>query len=95
LFEETTKTLFCGDLFTQVGAPPPVLTDDLVPAAMAAEEMFHSSSLAPQTGATIRQLAALEPETLAVMHGASFRGDGRAALHSLADAYDELAASST
>lgn len=93
LYEETTKTLFCGDLFTQIGAPPPILSDDLVPAAMAAEEMFHSSSLAPQTGATIRSLAELEPATLAVMHGASFRGDGRAALTALADAYDELAAS--
>ena len=91
LYEETTKTLFCGDLFSQVGAPPPIVSHDLVAPALAAEEMFHSSSLTPQTGATMRALADLEPTTLAVMHGSSYRGDGRTALVALADAYDDLA----
>src|SRR3954463_2008195 len=69
LFEETTGTLLCGDLFTQTGAGPALSHDDILDAAMAAEEMFHSSSLAPQTGATIRALGDLDPTTLAVMHG--------------------------
>jgi len=92
LFEETTKTLFCGDVFTQTGTPDPVTSDDLVPAAMEAERLFRSSTLAPQTGTTLRGLGDLEPETLAVMHGSSFHGDGRAALYALADAYDALTA---
>ena len=50
LFEETTGTLLCGDLFTQVGACPALTTNDIVEPAVAAEEMFHSTSLAPHTG---------------------------------------------
>lgn len=38
--------------------------------------------------ATLRELAELKPSTLAIMHGASFRGDCAAALNSLADAYE-------
>jgi flavorubredoxin len=90
LFEETTGTLLCGDLFSQVGAPAALTTDDIVEPALAAEAMFHSTALAPQTGATLRRLGDLEPTTLAVMHGSSFQGDGRAALHQLAAAYEDL-----
>src|SRR5215207_6797918 len=85
LYEETTRTLFCGDLLSQVGAPTALTDDDLVDSAVVAEDMFHSSSLAPQTMSTIRGLGDLEPTTLAVMHGSSFEGDGRRALHDLAD----------
>ncbi len=88
LFEETSATLLCGDLFSQVGAPPALTTDDLVAPAMAAEAMFHATSLAPHTAGTLRGLGDLEPTTLAVMHGSSFQGDGRRALHELAAAYE-------
>jgi flavorubredoxin len=92
LFEETTGTLLCGDLFSHVGAPPALTTDDLVEPAMAAEAMFGASALSPRTGATLRSLGDLEPTTLAVMHGSSFQGDGRKALHELAAAYESMAA---
>lgn len=92
LYEETTGTLLCGDLFTHVGAPPALVSGDVVGPAMEAEGMFHSTSLAPHTGATLRALGDLRPRTLAIMHGSSFTGDGRQALHDLASAYDELAA---
>jgi flavorubredoxin len=92
LFEETTRTLLCGDLFSSVGAPPALVEDDIVGPAIAAEAMFHATSLAPRTGATLRALGDLEPTTLAIMHGPSFRGDGRQALQDLAAAYDGLAA---
>ena len=49
--------------------------------------MFGFSSLAPTTPAIIASLAELAPQTLAVMHGSSFTGDGRAALGALADDY--------
>src|SRR6185369_13335351 len=55
--EETTATLFCGDLLTHLGNPPAVTNDDIVGPAIAAENMFHASSFAPGTAATIRQLA--------------------------------------
>src|SRR4051812_46590115 len=88
MYEETTGTLLCGDLFTQAGAPVALTSDDVVDPALVAEEIFHSTALAPQTGATIRALGDLEPTTLAIMHGSSYQGDGRKALYGLADAYD-------
>lgn len=86
LFEETTKTLLCGDLFSQIGATPAITTGDVVGAAVAADAMFGAMSLSPQTGATLRMLGDLEPTTLAIMHGAAFQGDGRQAFTDLADA---------
>ena len=92
LYEETTGTLLCGDLFSQIGAGPAVTTDDVVEPAMAAELMFHASCLAPTTTRTLRQLGDLSPTTLAIMHGRSFRGDGKAALNDLAKGYEKLIA---
>lgn len=89
LYEESTGTLLCGDLFTQVGDGPALTGGDIVGPAMAAEEMFRYSSLNPGMGATIRRLAELSPRTLALMHGPSFNGDGAAALRALADGYDD------
>ena len=89
-FEETNRVLLCGDLFSHPGNGPAVTEADLVGPAMEAEELFGFSSLSPTTGATLRQLAALGPESLAVMHGSSFIGDGGSALRQLADRYDAL-----
>jgi flavorubredoxin len=92
MFEETTGTLLCGDLFTAIGRGPALTTDDIVAPAVAAEAMFHSTSLAPHTGATLRGLGDLRPTTLALMHGSSFQGDGGRALYDLAAAYEVPAA---
>jgi flavorubredoxin len=92
LFEETTGTLLCGDLFTHAGAPPALTTSDIVGPALAAEEMFHATALAPHTSQTLRSLGDLQPTTLALMHGSSFQGDGRQALYDLAAAYEQMAA---
>ena len=94
LFEETTRTLLCGDLFSQVGAGPALVTDDVVEPALAAEGMFGATCLAPHTATTLRGLGELEPTTLAIMHGPSFQGDGARALDELAGAYEDLIASS-
>jgi len=88
LFEETTKTLLCGDLFTQLGDGTALTNTDIVAPAIAAEDMFNYSSLHPSMGATIRRLAALSPRTLALMHGPSFDGDGATALCALAGDYE-------
>ncbi len=90
LFEETTGTLLCGDLASQVGGRQAVTTDDIVEAAIATEGMFHATCLAPHTGATLRALGDLNPSTLAIMHGSSYRGDGKRVLYDLADAYDRM-----
>ena len=92
MYEETTRTLLCGDLFSQVGGGPAVTTDDIVEPALAAERMFHATSLAPHTVKTLQVLGDLAPTTLAVMHGASFQGNGKRALYDLAAGYEELLA---
>jgi flavorubredoxin len=88
LYEETTRTLFCGDLFTHFGDGPALTDNDIVEPAKRAEELFHSSCITPNTGPTIRKLAELSPKTLALMHGSSFNGDTVHALHGLAGLYD-------
>ncbi len=89
LFDKSTGTLLCGDLFTRVGGGAALVHDtDMVSPALEAEDMFHDTCLTPSTAPTMRQLAELAPRTLALMHGPSFAGDGAAALRALADDYD-------
>src|ERR1700674_4238180 len=88
LYEESTRTLMCGDLFTQLGNGRALTNGDVVGPAIAAEDVFKYSCLNPRMGATIRSLSKLGPRTLALMHGPSFTGDGAAALTALADDYD-------
>lgn len=89
LFDETTRTLFCGDLLSQIGDGPAIVHDgDVVGAALAAEDLFGATALTPATAPTIRRLAGLEPRTLAIMHGPSYAGDCVQALNELADAYE-------
>jgi flavorubredoxin len=88
LYEETTGTLLCGDLFTHLGDGPALTNDDIVEPAMEAEMMFRSTSLAPDTAIVMRRLGDLAPNTLALMHGSSFGGDGAKALYDLAAAYE-------
>ncbi|MFS8042149.1 MULTISPECIES: MBL fold metallo-hydrolase [Xanthobacter] len=92
MIEESTGTLLCGDLFTQLGDGPALTDGDIVGPAILAEDIFRYSSLNPDMGLTIRGLAGHAPRTLALMHGPSFSGDGPAALRALADEYDRKAA---
>ncbi len=92
LFEETTETLLCGDLFSHLGACPALTSDDIVAPALAAEAIFHATCLAPNTAGVLRALGDLRPTTLALMHGSSYAGDGRQALYDLADAYESAMA---
>jgi flavorubredoxin len=87
VYEETTGTLLCGDLFTHLGDGPALTDSDIVGPAAAAEDMFHATSIGAATAPTIRKLAELKPRTLGLMHGSSFNGDCAAALHALAHYY--------
>ncbi len=87
MFEETTCTLMTGDLFTAAGDGPALTRDGIVEAAAQTEEMFQATSLTPQLAPTIRRLAALQPKTLAVMHGSCFADDCAGQLNGLADYY--------
>jgi flavorubredoxin len=89
VFDETTRTLFCGDLFTQTGESPAIVHDaDVIQPALDAEDLFGATGLTVDTAPTIRRLADLEPRTLALMHGPAYAGDCRQALLDLADAYE-------
>ncbi len=87
LFEQTTRTLLCGDLFTQAGAEHVAITEDdiLGPSEQMRAAMDYYSH-ASNTAELIAKLAATEPTTLACMHGASFRGNGSELLGKLAAA---------
>ena len=89
VYDETTRTLFCGDLFTQMGAYTAVADGDIVGPAITAEDVYHAWSLAPNSSAAVRRLADLEIATLALMHGPAFSGDCRAALLDIADNFDK------
>jgi flavorubredoxin len=91
-FDETGRTLFCGDLLTHVGDGPPLTDSDILGPALDAERMFRAMTLAPSTATTLRALAELKPATLALMHGSSLRGDCAAALEGLASFCEHEAA---
>jgi flavorubredoxin len=85
-FEETARDLFCGDLLAHVGDTAALTDEDVLGPALAAERAFHAMTMAPATVPTLEALAALAPGRLAIMHGASFEGDGAAVLRGLAEA---------
>lgn len=91
-FDEATSTLLAGDLLTHVGACPALTEVDIVEPALEAEAFFHATGLTTNLQPTLEGLAALNPSTLAVMHGASFAGDGAGQLRALAGGYAEMAA---
>jgi hypothetical protein len=89
ILEEFTGTLFCGDLFSHLGNGPALTGSDIVEPSIAAEDIFRYTSLGPATAPSIRKLADLKPQVLAVMHGSSFAGhDAAAALRRLAQHYE-------
>lgn len=88
LFEPTTRTLLCGDIFTHGGDKLPPVTDSeiLSPAEAMRKAMPASVAVDKSARAILEKLAATEPSLLALMHGSSYRGDGAKLLRGLADA---------
>jgi flavorubredoxin len=89
LYEETSQTLFTSDLFTRVGDDGAFTEADIISPALTMEDHGHATALTPATAPTIRRLAELPLQTLALMHGPAFRGDASKALNDLASAYAE------
>ncbi len=84
LYETTTRTLFCGDLFTQSGHEHvPLTQDDILAPSEAMRGQMDYYAHSPHTAELLEKLAATEPTTLACMHGASYRGDGAQQLRAL------------
>jgi flavorubredoxin len=85
LFDQSSKTLLCGDLFTQPGSSkPPVTESEVLTASESMREMLDYYAHATDTSATLGRLANLRPSLLACQHGSAYRGDGGALLQELA-----------
>lgn len=97
LFEETNKTLFCSDLFHQIGNVEAMTESDIVVertreaiVKYQAGPLMDYLPYTPKTKRLLHELAAFKPKTLAIMHGSSFVGDGKCLLHDLAPVLKEV-----
>jgi flavorubredoxin len=87
LADSATRTLFCGDLFTQPGAEHPPLTEaDVLGPSEAFRGAMDYFAHGRGARALLEKLAATAPRTLACMHGSAWRGDGGELLRALGDA---------
>jgi flavorubredoxin len=85
LFDHATKTLLCGDLFTQPGASmPPVTESEILTASEGMRGMMDYYAHATSTTEILGRLAGLNPSMLACQHGSAFRGDCSSHLGELA-----------
>jgi flavorubredoxin len=85
MLELKTRTLFCGDLFTQGGPGDVAVTEsDILGPSEAFRRQMDYYAHAPDTTAMLERLAADRPAVLACMHGSAWRGDGAALLLDLA-----------
>jgi flavorubredoxin len=87
MFEETDRVLLCSDLLHQIGDLEPVTTSDITGRYRHAVETYQQSPVlmdyvpyTENTGRLLAKLAALQPRTLAAMHGSTFVGDGASVL---------------
>jgi flavorubredoxin len=86
-FDATTRTLFCGDLFTQPGTGGQALvSEDILGPSEAFRGQMDYFAHGSNTDQLIDKLARLEPGTLACMHGSAWSGDGAALLRRLGQA---------
>lgn len=87
MFETTTRTLLCGDLFTHGGHDLVPLTEtEVLTPAEAMRKGMGGVAIEKDTRKLLEKIARTEPTTLALMHGSSYRGEGAKLLLGLADA---------
>jgi flavorubredoxin len=85
LFDHSTGTLMCGDLFTQPGATvPPITESEILSASEGMRAMLDYYAHATSTSVILERLATLRPSMLACQHGSAYRGDAAALLRELA-----------
>jgi flavorubredoxin len=96
MFEESERTLLCSDLFHQNGDLVALTDKDILESHKSSILFFESGPLmdyAPYTHKTkgmLDELAALQPKTLATMHGSSFFGNCSQALKDLDEVMKEV-----
>jgi len=98
LFEETKGTLFCTDLFHQAGDVEPSTQSDVIDRSRKTLVDYQAGPFAnympytKHTDGIMQNLAALNPQTLAPMHGSAYVGDGARAIRDLAAVMREVLA---
>jgi len=96
LYEETASTLFCSDLLGHGGNVEALYDGDIVGRSdeyntrQADGPMAGSVPFTSETRPILDSLAALQPKTLACMHGSSFSGDGAQALRDFGEVLERL-----
>jgi flavorubredoxin len=89
MLDTTTRTFFCGDLFTQGGAGEVALTEsDILGPSEAFRKPMDYFAHAPSTRDVLERVAREAPTTLACMHGSAWRGDGGRLLRELGAALE-------
>jgi len=89
LFEETQGTLFCSDLFHQLGDVEPMMEGDVIGRFRQTLTEYEQGPFAhymPYTKRTegeVQELSALKAKTIAPMHGSAYLGDGERAVREL------------
>ncbi len=87
-FDETTSTLLAGDLFTHAGQCPAITGRRRRRAGDRGRGVLpRAPGSTPNLAPTLAAAGGLNPTTLAIMHGASYSGDGAAQLRALSDEY--------
>ncbi len=85
LYDSSTGTLLCGDLFAQPGLKtPPVTETEVLSVSEAFRKVMDYYAHATNTSVILNRMAALNPTTLACQHGSAYRGDGGTLLRELA-----------
>lgn len=84
VFEETTGTLFCSDLFTSFGSGAAVTDKDIVePSVAVLQALPGYLPIGPHTAGVFDRLEALQPKTIAGHHSSCYNGDAVQALRDL------------
>lgn len=95
-YEENDRTLLTSDLFHHDGNVEPITRQSLAERTRESLIGFEQSPLAgyipysSKTDRILHDLADLRPNTLAVMHGSSFSGDGKKAIEDLREVWKSV-----
>ena len=86
LFENTSQTLFCGDLFTQPGSDhKPITEEDILESSETMRKQMDYYAHAKNQRQLFEKLANTHPKVLACMHGSAYKGDGFKLINTLAN----------
>jgi len=101
VFDRRTRTLFCGDLFTQGGHDnPPITSGDILESTSRFRDastptMYDYWSGSNTVRPAIERMIGTRPTTLAVMHGSAWHGEESGARELLLALADRIASSSS